>query len=261
MKVELTAIQQKQLDNAIKENIVHKWFSIKDSIKFEVGDILVKHIKSWDRMTGTDSWMQENIMSDNKMAQRYVYIYEDAFVIGYLKALKVSDGKLGKELFCMTDFDFVNTRFEVDPEYAEHCLLDADFNIKAVHKKASEGRKVIANMNRKIGVKIHTLKEFNDYFSKLKVGDIFFNARDFTGKYCAEFIIKKIKIVSVASLNANSDYTWRKWKERNPSSLNASDAYEIVACNIKYNTDQTLSICDSNGDVFFLQKPAKVETT
>lgn len=227
MKVDLTANEMKQIQNALESNKVRRWMLQKQQIKFEIGDVVVKYLKSTDYQTKKESWKAENINSDNKMAQRYVYIYEDEFGIGYLKRLKIANGKLGQELICLTDFDYETTKFEVDPEYAEHVLLDAEFDIKKIHKASLAARKVIIKMNRKIGKKLHTLKEFNAAFENMQIGDSFWTSTDYTGKYTQEFKLTGKLKVPVSTLNAGHDWGWKRLREREPTAIDDTDAIRI----------------------------------
>lgn len=255
MKIELSKDEQKQLDNAVQQNPIRKWFTARETMKFEVGDVLVKHMKVYDWKTSEHSWKVENINSDTKMAQRYVYIYEDEVGIGYFKQLKVSTGKLGVELFCATDFDFDSTKFEVDPEYAEHTLLDVEFDIKAVHKKANEAKKIIMKMNRKIGVKPKTVKEYNDFFEKVKVGDEIFTSTDYAGKRLNSMTIDKIEKIAVQTVDQNLGWWWRRFKENNPQGVDASDTYKVTYKD-QYSSKVERYVMEWNNHIFFATKPA-----
>lgn len=261
MKVELTAEQTKELHDALASNSVRRWLQTKDMMKFEIGDVVLKYTLRTDYQTKKQSWVPENINSDNKLAQRYVYIYEDEFGIGYLKQLRVANGTLGKELYCLTDFDFSYIKFEVDPEYAEHVLLDAEFDIKSIHKASLAQRKIVTKMNRKTGVKGKTLQDFNSMFDDKKVGDVFWTSSDYTGRYAEEYTITKITKVSVQDLDRQNDWTWRRWKERVKEQgitapLNSTYSYKIDAKG-KYAKQDHL-IIEFNRDVlYFTQKPAQ----
>lgn len=255
MKFKLDADEQSQLDGALASCKVRGWFKAKENMKFEIGDVLVKYISHYDYGTKERDWKVENINSDNKMAQRYVYIHEDENGIGYLKQLKVSTGTLGKELFSLIDFDYEYTRFEVDPEYAEHTLLDADFDIQAIHKKSLESRKIASKMNRKLGIKPVTIKEHNDFFNTLNVGDVFYTTTDYTGRYLREYTILKVSKIDVKKLDQSQDWWWRRWKEKNTNAID--DTYTIkLEYKSQYGTDSNYVLALS-GEVYYKSKPVE----
>lgn len=259
MKVELKPDEQKQLDQAVKNNQVRKWLAVRDTLKFEVGDVLIKLFRRGGYNDEKVTWVPENIASDTKMAQRYVYIFEDEMGIGYFKKLRLSDGTLGKEMFSITDFDFDSTRFEVDPEYAEHTLLDAEFDIKEIRKKALEGRKIATKMNRKMGQKFKTLKEINGFFEKLNVGDTFFTTGDFTGRYQNEYKINKIEKVPLAKLKSDyRNYSYQRFEEefKNKGGIDDTETYKITYTGT-YAQDR--HVFELLGYIFYMQKPAKEE--
>lgn len=259
MKVELNAQEKKQLDTAVANNPVHKWMKNQEVIKFEIGDVLCKYTLRTDYQTKKQSWVVENINSDNKMAQRYVYIYEDEFGIGYMKQLRVANGTLGKELYCMTDVDFGHTKFEVDPEYAEHTLLDADFDIKKIHKASLAARKIVTKMNRKVGVKPKTLKEFNQIFDKLNIGDTFWTTSDYTGRYIQEYTITAKTQHSVSSFDIARDWDWRRYKDKDSGKrVDDTTSYKISYTG-SYPRDNR-QIVELDGYVIYTtQKPAQEE--
>lgn len=263
MKVIIDTELQEQLNDAMESNSVRRWLKQKDEMKFEIGDVILKYFLRTNYETKKQSWVAENINSDNKMAQRYVYIFEDEFGIGYLKQLRVGNGTLGKELYCLTDFDLIDTKFEVDPEYAEHVLLDADFDIKQIHKVSLAARKIITKMNRKIGQKPKTMQEFNDCFDKIKVGDVFWTSSDYTGRFIQEMKVLAITKINLSDLEQQNDWNWKLFKERAKKDevntpINSTYTYKITYTGTYSNKDKL--IVEMNRDVlYFTQKPAQEE--
>jgi hypothetical protein len=263
MKVELTREQEEEIENALESNSVRRWLKQKDNMKFEIGDVLLKYSLRTDYQTKKQSWIPENINSDNKLAQRYVYIYEDEFGIGYLKQLRVANGTLGKELYCLTDYDFSTTKFEVDPEYAEKVLLGGEFNIKEIRNASLEGRKIVTKMNRKIGKKGKTLQDFNDMFDSLKAGDIFWTTQDYTGRWTEEHQITKITKISINDLEKENDWTWRHWKHLAKecgieTPINSSYTYKIDTTGT-YSKRDYMIVEFLHKVLYFAQKPAQEE--
>lgn len=257
MKVELTAAEQKELNNIMERNTVRQWYAQKENLKFEVGDILVKYIARYNYDTKGNLWELENITSGHKMPQRYVYIHEDEYGIGYLKHLKVSDGALGKEIFCLTDFNYKTTRFEVDPEYAERVLLDAKFDIKELHKASLESKRIATRMNRKMGVKPKALSEFNAFFEKLKVGDDFYVTSDYTGSFTRKYTLTAIAKISVQRLDKAHNWDLGRFREKFPGGVDTTETYRISYTG-DYNRDG-FDIFAFYSDVLYLQPPAKEE--
>ena len=264
MKVELTEKEQRQLERSINSNPVRKFLLNRDNTNFEVGDVLVKCIRRWK---GGDQyeWVNEPISSENKMSQRYVFIHKDEFGIGYMKQLKVSTGKLGSEIYCLTDYDFESTKFEVDPEYAENIFLDAEFDIKDIHKKSLEARKIITKMNRKMGIKFKTLSDSSKFFETMKAGDEFWMTSDYTAKWSQRCEIISITAHTTISLEVSSNYTWRNYKNRHTNNLNTivdtNITYQIKYKEVSnYTRDRESFAYDfSRGMVFYKQEPAKEE--
>lgn len=229
MKFTLTPKEQQELDSEVKNNPIRTWLQFRENMKFEVGDVLIKSYRRQNRETSEYEWIPETISSsDSKLAQRYVYVYEDDQGIGYLKMLKVSTGTLGSEVFCMTNFDYRGTRFEVDPEYAESQLLDSSYDIRDIHKKSLEGRKIATKMNRKIGKKLIKLSELNTFFDSLAVGDTFWSSGDYTGRYVTEYKVTKLDKVPISLMDkVSGGYSWRNYKEKNKDAVDSSETYRI----------------------------------
>lgn len=257
MKFDLNQDEQQQLKDAVDANPVRRWMKQKDQLKFEVGDVLVKMLKRVDWQTKAVSWAAENINSDNKMAQRYVYIYEDDTGIGYLKQLKVSNGELGKEIFVLTDFDYTSTQFQVDPEYAEMIFLDAEFDIKDIHKKSLEARKIVTKMNRKSGMKPKSLSDINKFFESLNPGDTYWITSDYTGRYKREEIFHSKKVISVTMLDRTNDWDWRRYKKKH--AVDVTDTYSIKYHDVTYKSDYDQTTYSIFDHVFYKTEPVQEE--
>ena len=265
MKFELTEKQQKALNRTVEQNPVRRYLLNRDNLNFEIGDVLIKNNKGYQGV-----WKYETVSSGNQMAQRYVFIYKDEFGIGYVKQLRVSDGKLGDEIYCLADYDYESCRFEVDPEYAELIFLDADFDIKAVHRQSLEQRKLVVKANRKIGVKPKTLKECNEFFAKLKVGDKFWVSNDYTGKWSQQNEIVSITKMDAVKMDNTGDWEWDRWRRdekqdpTKPKHIDDDHTYKIKTKEIgtgnraSYERDNYGHSYGKN-NVFFTQEPGKEE--
>jgi hypothetical protein len=257
MKFDLSKEDKKQLNNALESNPVRRWFLNKENLKFEIGDVLVKYHKHVDYQTRKESWKLENIQSNAKLAQRYVYVHEDEFGIGYIKPLRVSDGTLGKELSCLVDFDYSSTKFQVDPEYAEKVLLDGDFDIKQIHKASLVQRKIVTKM--KIGFKPKSLKDYNDFFDKLKKGDTFWVSSDYTGSWVDEIKITSLTKTSVSDLTRENSWEWRRYtdriKDKGLPPIDSNYAYKMAST----TRSRESLVVEYHNYVFYTTKPAQEE--
>lgn len=265
MKVDLNDREQKQLKNVMEKNPLRKFLLNRGNLNFEVGDVLVKRLVRYNYNDKTTSWVTEPISSSNQMAQRYVVVFKDEFGISYLKQLKVSTGKLGNDLYCVADYDYDSTRFEVDPEYAEQIFLDGDFNIKDIHSKSLEARKIITKMNRKQGIKFKTLKDSNDFFSTLKPGDKYWCSADYTAKWVVEYEIVKVSQETTNKMESSNEWSWKSFKDnhvRNKTdkvAINDNFATKLTVKEIQhnYNSNRTRDIYafDHGRDMVFYKSP------
>lgn len=267
MKFNLSDREQRQLNTAVERNPMRRFLLKKDEISFEVGDVLIKNIR---RYKGSDvyEWSPEPISSENKMPQRYVCVFKDEFGIAYLKQLKVSTGSLGKDIYVISDYDLNSISFQVDPEYAETTFLDGDFNIKDMHKKSLEARKIVTKMNRKIGIKFKSLEDGNKFFNGMKSGDKFWITSDFTAKWCEQCEIISMHAVTIHSLESSGDWNWRRYRDRLtstqlPQIINAHHTFKIkykASSDGITSRDREILIFDMGKDmVFYKSAPAREE--
>lgn len=255
MKVELTEEQLDQLNYAKESSLIRKWFANKDKMKFEIGDVLLKYYSGYDN----DNWTVENINSNNKMAQRYVYIHEDEYGIGYLKQLRVSDGSLGQELICLLDFDYDRCKFEVDPEFAETTFLGAEFDIKSIHKATLINRKIVTKMNRKIGFRPRSVKEFNDFLEKVGVGGVFYSTTDYVGRHEKDYKIIKLEKITINQLEKSNPWFWNRIKEKKDIAIDDSFIYKVETVGGYYTGRAYHFIENFQGNILYTDKPVQEE--
>lgn len=253
MKVNLNPKEQKQLNDCINNNLVRKWLKLRESLKFEIGDVLIKKIRSGDK------WVDENIASQTKMPQRYVYIHEDEEGIGYFKKLLISNGSLGAELFSITDFDFEHNRFEVDPEYAEHTLLGAEFDIKDIKKKANEGKRIATKMNRKIGIKATKFTDLNKFFEKVQAAGVFYYTYDWTGRSQYELKITAMEKITIKELERQQSLRYgSKFTDRFVAGTVDADYTYKLSIQGKYGKEERYAY-DYQRYILYEIQPAKAE--
>lgn len=259
MKIELSEREQRHLDKTVENNPVRRFLMNKDNYNFEIGDVLVKMTHRYDSIIENKKWVNEPISSDNPMAQRYVFIFKDEYGIGYMKRLQVSTGNLGSDIYSLSDYDYKYVRFQVDPEYAERMFLDADFDIKTIHKASLEARKIVTKINRKSGIKFKSLKDGNDFFKDLKVGDTYYTSSDYTGKFTVQYMIKSIDVVSIDSLELTKHYSLHHYRMNSPKeAINADFTYKltIVESGLRSRIRESWSFSQGDGFVFYKNAPA-----
>lgn len=259
MKVDLTKDQLKEINNIRKQSSVCKYFDNQKSTKFTVGDILIKKRYNYD-----EKWEVERINGNTGMPKRFVYVYEDEHGIGFVKSLKTTDGTLGKETICLADIDYSNTRFEVDPEYADQVLFGEEnsFNIKEFHKKAKEKKKRIKQLNEASRFKTHKLSELNAFFAKLNVGDKFYTCDGSLGEYISEYKITKITKNYISRLNEDDKENLNSYANVLDLDDKVVDLDDKVVYRIEYanhwGPEETFSF-DFFNDWIYSNKPLTVD--
>ena len=157
--------------------------------RFSIGDILIRHTKGWD---DEDPWETELVNHTTGVAKRYVYVYEDKHGVGFLKRLKITDGTLGIETFCITEMIGPHSRFKVDPDFEDSILFgDGSFDIKAIRKAGKAKKDKIVKFNKASLAKSNSLLAVNNFFAQLKAGDTFYSG-NVDGSYILDY-----KIISI----------------------------------------------------------------
>ena len=141
--------------------------------KFTVGDVLVREEK-WRKSDGGDGWEWKVRMADANLPYKYVYVFENELGVGYIRRLSVNGRKFVERPLCVTEFDPDQTRFSLDPEYADHMLLsaeDEEFDTKTRYADAKKKREKIHRQNKKIAVPLPDEAAALAWMQTLKVGD------------------------------------------------------------------------------------------
>lgn len=141
--------------------------------KFTVGDVLVREEKYRNyQATGKSEW-KIRMASDN-LAYKYVYVFENDLGVGYIRRLSVNGRKFVETPLCVTQFDPDETRFTLDPEYADHMLLaseDEEFDIKTRYAEAKKRREQVNRKNKKIAIQMPDEATAVAWMKTLKIGD------------------------------------------------------------------------------------------
>lgn len=137
-------------------------------MNFQVGDFVIKMNKNYQ-----DKWKVETISHVSDIPKRFICIHEDEYGIKYLKQLT----SMGDELPLIIQLTDINewTRYQVDPEYAEHIMLSdgEDFTFADKRKEEKARREQITRKNKKISTKTNDLDLIDQIFKDLKSGDKF----------------------------------------------------------------------------------------
>lgn len=130
-----------------KTDPVFSFLKNRDSLNFNVGDILIrKHLRE-------GVWQTYNISFSTRRPKKYMVVHKDEYDVCYVKLLK-ENGELGKQLICLATIYHDFTKFEADPEYVDHVLLNDNkkYNAHAEVKIERDRVKQIKEENEKLNV-------------------------------------------------------------------------------------------------------------
>ena len=196
MKVDLSKLDKGQIKASLEANALVRWLQFKDSVRFNVGDVLIKeHLKYRYNKQEPEVWDEVKVSERSTQPAKYVYVYEDpATGIGYIKKVKADgSGTIGNPM-SLYDMDLNNVRFRVDPNFLDHTLLgeDADFDPAKLHNEEKARRAKIREENMKKVLKIKDDAEYEKWFQD-NVGQSVWIGRDRTGDRFSEYTILKVK--------------------------------------------------------------------
>lgn len=165
MTRQLTPEEIKTITVQQNNSPVVRYLRTRDKFRFSVGDFLIKKVLRGDK------WGVETISHVSSQPKRYICIHEDEYGIKYIKSLS-SFGEELPVIHILSDVDDY-TQYEVDPEYAEHIILDGDgkFDFSEKRKEAKALRDQITKKNKKISIRTYKIEEIDQLIEKLKVGD------------------------------------------------------------------------------------------
>lgn len=167
-KYEISPDDQKVMDHDMANNRTLKHLKNKAIYKFSVGDVLVREDKY-----GVD-WKTQ--LADCGLPYKYVYVFENELNIGYIRRLSIKGDKFVGNATCVLEFDPTYTRFQPDPEFADHILFSEDgdeFDAHTRYTNLKKKREQINRKNKKMAVVIEKPDAAIDWIKTLKVGDTF----------------------------------------------------------------------------------------
>ncbi len=170
--------------------------------KFTIGDVLIREEKcSKHGSYGEYEW--KPMTASCGLNNKYVYVFENELGIGYIRRLSVNGRKFVDHPMCVTNFDPDQTRFSLDPEYADHMLLaseEDEFDAKSRYDALKKKREKVKRMNAKIALKLNGDDEQSiiAWMKSLKPGDILWWG------YGLSSIRKEPMVVRSVASNTNS---------------------------------------------------------
>lgn len=177
-----------------------QWLKRKDEMRFNVGDVLIKKTfhYSWNPQSHSyddGQWMVDTHSGrTGGTPKKFVYAFENELGIGYVKQLKINGSGVTNTLICMADVPAATTKFELDPEYADHLLIgDEEFQPGAVYKEQKKLRQEAIKANKKLMVNFKKdPKKFAEWFNNLKAGDSFWLAYDYDNLHACQYEITSV---------------------------------------------------------------------
>jgi hypothetical protein len=149
--------------------------------------------------TGTFEWKTSVAGCD--LPYKYVYVFENELEVGYIRRLSVNGRKFVERPICVTEFDPDQTRFALDPEYADHMLLSnegEDFDTKSRYDELKKKREQIHRKNKKLRVQITDENDAVAWIKTLKVGDQVWWGYSISNIYKEAYYVQSIDIKSQA---------------------------------------------------------------
>lgn len=194
---EKTAEDTRREENDLKTNPLMRWLQNQDAFRFNPGDILIKKVRKYGINPHTrerlDIWDTEVITKATGAPKKYVYAFENALGIGYLRQLKANGTGYCGTLICVANFDPENTRFELDPDFIDHSILgEGEFHYNNEYATKKKFRQDAMEANRKLLVRTSSKKALVAWFVGLQPGDVFWHGPTFDELATTKYKVLKI---------------------------------------------------------------------
>lgn len=230
MKYEKTAedVQVEQSDMRSNRTLQH----LRDInfYKFSVGDVLIREDKYGEQ------WKVK--MAACGLPYKYVYAFENELGVGYIRRLSVNGKKFVEAPTCVVHFEPQNTRFVLDPAFANHILLapeGEELDVKSEYSDIKKQREAMHRKNKKIALKLDTDADVLDFMKTLKPGDQFWSGW------------------SIRSIRKDPNIVSKVYFE--PGALNLDRHFvECVASGL-YSYNTKFNAYNLKNHLIFLQKP------
>ncbi len=179
MKPELSQSDKNSIEWSAKNDPVIKWIRNKNALSFQPGDILIK-----EEMMHSGIWQMVPVSPRSQVPKKYMFMYEDEYGIGYVKQLKAESAEYVHNITCLASIDHDRIRFQVDPEYATHILLNGEgtYDHSVEYKLVKERREKVRQENLKLLAKRNqNNNDVDAAFRSFVVGRKFWTAEDMAG--------------------------------------------------------------------------------
>jgi hypothetical protein len=195
-------LTQKELDEFKQDEAVNpviKYLKNKESVKFNIGDVLIRQVARYDYAGPhgrTLKWTTDNVSNVSNAPKKFVYVFENEFGIGYIKQLRANGQGFTNYMVCTANIDFDHTRFTLDPDYADHLLLAGKddkfaYNERFKHDKAA--REEVYKHNKALIDKTDTIEQVNALFDRVKAGDSIWIGRSMYQAADNKFTVVEVK--------------------------------------------------------------------
>jgi hypothetical protein len=173
MKYEVTQDDQDIMARDLAQDRTLKHLRNLSFYKFSIGDVLIREEK-YSKYDGTGSFEWKVSKASCDLPYKYVYVFENELGVGYIRRLSVNGRKFVDRPICITEFDPDQTKFSLDPEYADHMLLaneDDNFDTKSRYDEIKKKREQIHRQNKKIRIPLNDEAQVLAWMKTLKIGD------------------------------------------------------------------------------------------
>lgn len=174
MKYEITQEDKDVMQHDLAHDRTLKYLRNLSFYKFSIGDVLIREEKTYSYKTNETSW--ETKIAGCDLPYKYVYVFENELGVGYIRRLSVNGRKFVEKPICVTEFDPDQTRFSLDPEYADHMLLaneDEEFDAKSRYNELKKKREALHRKNKKVSLRFENEAAAREWVLTLKPGDQF----------------------------------------------------------------------------------------
>jgi hypothetical protein len=210
MSEDLSKDDLKRIELDVKHNKIIEYLRLKDELSFNVGDVLIcLRIYKSDTGSSLESWRPVTISHSSSIPKRYKVVYRNEQGVCWIKQLKADGSGFCEDISCLASIDLSHRKMVVDPDYADHIMLDQ--NNQFVFSEAYENEKSAKNKakvhNKTISVNTEKLEDIEKFFSSKKSGDRFWYSREYS-------VLKKSNISNIEyelkSVKKDRDLTGRQ---------------------------------------------------
>lgn len=215
MKYEITQEDLQTMERDLRTDRTLKHLKNLSFYKFTIGDVLVREEKCHKRDSEGYEWKTK--LAECGIPNKYVYVFENDLGVGYIRRLSVNGRKFVDRPTCVTEFDPDQTRFVLDPEYADHMIFsdeNAEFDAKSRYDEIKKKREQIHRKNKKLRIPLDTPEQAYAWLQTIKLGDQIYWGYGISSLNKDVYLIQEIKIdairersfIKVVNANAPNSY-------------------------------------------------------